>query len=491
MKEHENVSSDSSLLLKITFSNATVLAGRPISIVDGTSTCSNTPSAVVVQMSCNSLFMFQSVENADGSGMRTVHLSIDDFSGSVLNVFHPISPKDVPLIFGPIAAELRAVSNTENLGIIVTQDFSFDCESVRSCVSSDDLKIVQNIYRKMYEKLEKGYHVRANFEDPAPAMPFLFIKQKGTGVATNIRLELQRASFVLMNTLKKNQPFLDVSVSPIKCNLEGCASAMSGECNVMFSLNFFNTSFKCDWESVIEPWHIVLALEQMPDEIVCNIASADDIHVNVTNDFLCHVSEIFEDYLSFKPHENSDDLSLSVFGSLAERKGSNTFPILLRNECGIDIILCPSSDINFYEPDLSRDLSSLPRSFLLSNSCQVDLRNHFEEFQQRYFTDIGEFNESPTLTLALSSFSSSIIRDRLFITGLPIVSSEGFKFLHKLKSINDDEEHNDRIFEPVVEWCMQNQRLRVNVSDVYSMRKGEDLLSSVSCSYLYVIIIFC
>lgn len=32
--------------------------------------------------------------------------------------------------------------------------------------------------------------------------------------------------------------------------------------------------------------------------------------------------------------------------------------------------------------------------------------------------------------------------------------------------------------EPVVEWCMQNQRLRSSTADLYSLEKGQDLLSS-------------
>ena len=34
------------------------------------------------------------------------------------------------------------------------------------------------------------------------------------------------------------------------------------------------------------------------------------------------------------------------------------------------------------------------------------------------------------------------------------------------------------IMEPVVEWCMQNQRLRSSIADVYSLSKGQDILSS-------------
>ena len=485
-----NVSSDSSFLLKVIFKNATILAGRPIS--EGTNK-GTTLSAVVIQSSLNSLLMFQSIENADGSGTQTLHLSVDDFSASILNIFDPTLKTDVPLIFGPVAAELRVVSSTENLGVIVTQDYSFDCESIRSCVSSDDIKIIQNIYRKMKEKLEKTRYHQPEYDilQDSHKSPLLSIKNKGSGIATNVRLELQTISFVLMNIAHKAQPFLDVCASPIKCNLEGCASAMSGECSAVFSLNFFNTSVKCDWEPVIEPWHVVLALDQMPDEVACNVASADDLCVNVSNEFLRDVSEVGESYFLSKSSETSDELSLSVFESLAKRKVSRSFPVLFRNECGIDIVLSPSSDIEHHKLDSSRDLLSLPNTFCVKNMSEIDLRNHFEEFESRYMPEIGGYNERPTITLGLDPSSSSKVGERPFITGLPIISSNGFKSLHKVTAIGEDYKTKLYLFEPVVEWCMQNQRLRVNVSDVYSLHKGEDLLSSVGkfvlqLYYMYV-----
>lgn len=509
---------DSSLILRVTSTRTVILAGRPIMSSDSFSSSrrknkvnesSNIPAAAVIQSSCNSLLMFQSIENADASGSRTIHLSIDDFSTSVTSKFEVFSHSEVPPIIGPIAAEIRAVYSTENLGLIVSQDFALDCDSIKACFSHDDLRIINNIQGKMRDRLDisqMSVNETVEYNAGARAQPSdeitkkdqqnfvqqassLFrTKQRGSGVATSIRFEAQLASVVLMHKHGPSRilrPLLDLHVARAKGKLQGCVSAMSGECSSLMSLEYFNAAKKGDWEPVIEPWYLVLAIDQLPDELTFSLVSAQDICFNLTSQFLSDLSEAGAEILSTSSGKR-DDLRSNVFCSIDKRRGTERVSITLHNESGLDVDFCPMPFFEVQGGDESLNISRASRSFEVANGKHIDLRSYFEEFELQYLSDIIKTTACPTLAITLSASAKELVGKRKHITNMPITSVENNSMtLHSLSPLhsNDDEENNSFYnYAHVVEWCMQNQRLRSSTSDVYSLQKGEDLLSSVMWS---------
>ena len=135
--EQDDMPSDSSILFKVTIRESTLLAGRP-TIPTKTYGRSRRKRAVgsssfaVIQVSSNALIMFQSVENPDGTGSKTLHASLDNLSSSVNTEFEKTQ---APAMIGPTGLEFRIVSGTENMGCIVSNDVSLDCETLKSCLT--------------------------------------------------------------------------------------------------------------------------------------------------------------------------------------------------------------------------------------------------------------------------------------------------------------------------------------------------------------------
>ena len=281
-QESELPPSDSSLLLKVTIRESTLLAGRPTNTKSSERRSrrkSNVTSFAVIQVLSNALIMFQSVENPDGSGSKTLHTSLDNLSASVNTEFEKIPLSEAPPMIGPTGAEFRIVYATENLGWVVSQDISLDCETLKSCLTPNDMFILLNISRKMLERL-RAFDIQNQEQSgkipsrPRPpkrsALSLIRYQKKGTGIATRIRAEIQSFSFVLLRAYRSKYgatEFLDFNVQRLKGKLEGCMSALSGEIGGLFSVNFFNSDV-ADWEYAVEPFDVTLAVDQMPNELV-------------------------------------------------------------------------------------------------------------------------------------------------------------------------------------------------------------------------------
>ena len=241
-------------------------------------------SSAVVQILSKSLIMFQSIENPDGSGSKTLHMSLDNFSIALNTEFEPVSLSEVSPAIGPTASEIRVVYSTENLGCVVSQDISLDCESMKACLAPEDIQILNTICRYVFERLRtfgtqswSGGNKSDNdrsAESRKKALPIgssiIRYQKKGTGIATRLRLEIQLLSFVLLRTYRPSVgviPIFDLNVKALKGNVEGCVSALTGEIAALVSTNFFNTELG-DWEYAIEPFEMSLAIDQMPNELV-------------------------------------------------------------------------------------------------------------------------------------------------------------------------------------------------------------------------------
>lgn len=275
---------DSSILFKIVLKESTLLAGRPTSSTEkiGGSprrTQNRRVEYAVIQVLSNALIMFQSIENPDGTGHKTLHISLDNVSSLVNTEFERVAPSVAPPMIGPFGMEFRVVYATENLGCVVSQDASLNCEEVKSHLTPNDLSILISVSRRMVDRL-RAFGVSHGGESADTASPkakpfhqlasLIRYQKKGTGIATSVRTEIHAFSFVLLRAFKSHfgaPEFLDFNVEQIKLKLDGCMSALSGECTSMLSVNSFNSEVE-DWEYAVEPFPLAIKVEQMPNELV-------------------------------------------------------------------------------------------------------------------------------------------------------------------------------------------------------------------------------
>ena len=151
-KDKDDASSDSTLLVKVTLKEMSFLLGFSDCLRDEDNEYQNTeisPDEEVVQIQSSMLLMFQSIENSDCSGTRTFHFSIDNLATSIIPHFGLVPASRIRPIIGPIAVEFRSAFATENSGDKVSQEFSLDCDSVKSCMAPSDMAILQNIVHKI------------------------------------------------------------------------------------------------------------------------------------------------------------------------------------------------------------------------------------------------------------------------------------------------------------------------------------------------------
>jgi hypothetical protein len=170
----------------------------------------------------------------------------------------------------PTGAEFRCFYSTENSGSVVSQDISFDCDSVKSRMTPADITIMATIAKTMIQRLRAGMIDASHGLARKGFASLLRFRKKGSGIATRIRSEIQNISFVLLWAFKSQvgaPNFLDFRLSQAKATLEGCISALSGELGATISVNFFNTDIP-GWEYVVEPFTVNVGAEQMPNELV-------------------------------------------------------------------------------------------------------------------------------------------------------------------------------------------------------------------------------
>jgi hypothetical protein len=274
---------DSSILFRVTLHEMTLLAGHPLSVMEMYRPEGNgnaNISFAVVQVVANALLMFQSVENSNGSGSKTLHVSIDNLSASANTEFYRLPSKLAPMI-GPTATDFRVVYSTENLGSVVSQDFSLDCEALKASFTPNDLLLIASVVDTIYERLQRfGRHdlvtMRESHSARQPMSSLVRYQKKGTGIATSIRFEIQHLSVILLEPYQSKQgtrPLFDVRFNDLKGILRGCISALSGDCNTIFSINHFNFDLG-EWESTMEHTEVHLTLERMPNEMVRNLCTS-------------------------------------------------------------------------------------------------------------------------------------------------------------------------------------------------------------------------
>ena len=473
---------DSTLVASLGLGGATIVVGDWVDFEGLQESSPLLPSDALMipttaEIRTNALVMFQSIENDDGSGTRTLHISLDDFSFSIKESGEGmLASESAHEILNPFAAEFRIVYLTQNLGSVVSQDFSAHCASLAVSLSPRRIESLRrlggNVLRSITDsgirkkdKLDDG-----ETKDSFAIGSFIRYKKKGTGIATQVRLELGSSSLVLFRPSASGislSPLFDFSAKEVKASINGCISALSGEISALFCINYHNAEI-AEWEYAIEPFKLHIELEQMPDEVIVDVTTGEHIRANLTSILLSDAVEMnfsvsgasrADPEHSFPKQKSILDPNVPFF-DLA-RKEHNLY---FCNDTGIDLLISAKPTVLKGSQNMSKaDNELIPVAAGAEILLSLD---HFPA------------GKLPFLVLAVPESGEAVVGKRRNISGLGIgVSNEPTKSIHSLLPVSDHDILYPEV-EPVTEWCTENQRLHSTISDVYDLERGVDFLSS-------------
>lgn len=278
---------DSTLVFRLTMDDATILVS---SIIDDFRNEEAergeqiTMSSETLQVVSSALIMFQSVENDDdeATGSKTFHLSLDDFSASLVG-----ANESSQRVFDPSAFEFRAVYSTQNHGSVVSQDFSLHGDSAKAYASPSIIvafRLIGDSMSQVFASREQkqtatGKRPKHPSSKKRVGIGSLIQYQKsGTGIATSMKWELDSISCVVSrpfetqrSTWSDGAQLFEVLINDAKGSLDGCVSALYGDVNATFCINYFRPGSQ-QWDYIVEPFQLNLSVEQMPNEIVSTLA---------------------------------------------------------------------------------------------------------------------------------------------------------------------------------------------------------------------------
>lgn len=238
---------------------------------------------------------------------------------------------------------------------------------------------------------------------------------------------------------------------------------------------------------------------------ILDASTPKPVQLNLTGIFLRDIAEL--DLQSLRAQESKEipnALTPSALSTVGLRRATESHSVIIHNFTGLDIEINPTnSSINESRHESSVRFDSVGPGLIKDSRCaSIDSIFDIADFQN----NIDESAAAVQVSLKLSPSNTEVIGEREEIAGLPISSSLGDSVsVHTLKPAlldnvkfgsvrgsrsgrsSPETVHSEVTravvytyyhAEPVVEWCMQNQRLRSNTVDLYSLEKGRDLLSA-------------
>jgi hypothetical protein len=215
------------------------------------------------------------------------------------------------------------------------------------------------------------------------------------------------------------------------------------------------------------------------------IEPVNAVQVNLTGIFLRDLVDLTFDIR----RDRSSDISIltpSVLSTVGLRRATETRMIEIKNLTGLEFQVIPSlSGISMNSDLVVGGACCILRPPFDANVADLSVCLQFVETN-----DWGVGKRDPVYDLPVS-FESSDSSTRLYLLR-PLHSfhaaGRGFAEVLRLyegrtspETAFSDTNYISATYyasEPVVEWCMHNQRLKSNISDVFSLSKGKDLLSS-------------
>lgn len=235
---------------------------------------------------------------------------------------------------------------------------------------------------------------------------------------------------------------------------------------------------------------------------VLDATTPKPVQVNLTGILLRDVAELSIDSLNMQGSTESPNvLTPSVLSTVGLRRATESHTVSIYNFTGVDIEVHPvTSSFASSGRQSNVRFDTIGLGLVKDSSCvSIESIVDVAHFQN----SVDEAMERMKLSLKISSTGVSSIGERELLTNLPISSSlDHYMSMHILKPkdltreqgkgssgrsspetvhtemTNSAREYASYHAEPVVEWCMENQRLRSSTVDLYSLRKGSDLLSA-------------
>lgn len=230
------------------------------------------------------------------------------------------------------------------------------------------------------------------------------------------------------------------------------------------------------------------------------------VQFNLTGILLRDVAELDVD--SFRSRETADTpniLTPSALSTVGLRRATESHTVSIHNFTGLDIEVHSMRSSSRSIRRQSRSQLDRFGPGLIKDSCCLSIESIVDIADFR--NNIDEAIEETKLSLQTASTNFNSIGERETLFGLPISSPLGHSVsTHLLKPKGAEkasigQQRNSLVHrsspetvhtemangacdyvnyhaEPVVEWCMQNQRLRSSTVDLYSLKKGKDLLSA-------------
>lgn len=252
---------ETSLIVKVSLQKIAILVVGDMRNDNG----SSAPTQII-QILSSALIMFQSVEDQDGSGSKTFHVSLKDCAISTTENFKMVSRSLSSPIIGPVGMEFRSVNTTENSGVVVKREVSVSCGALSATLLGQDVLFIVKLLRQYQSEL-KQFDSNTGLNKRSMLSPS---KEKGSSIATTLKFQLQPYSLKLMRSRvdakSETCPFFEVNGEAYG-KLEGCSYSLHGESRAETYMCYFNEDTS-EWEKIFEPITIVFDFEQQPNDFV-------------------------------------------------------------------------------------------------------------------------------------------------------------------------------------------------------------------------------
>jgi len=209
-----------------------------------------------------------------------------------------------------------------------------------------------------------------------------------------------------------------------------------------------------DWIFFVEQIFLQILIEVQPSDLALDILIQEQVNLNLSSEIIKRISSecsVWNKILDCK----SQSASLSLKRMLDDKCNHRS----LRNDSGIDLIISQKEPLR----------AEVEEILIESGNC----------------TPIN-FNETFSVDLKLGDKSKILLGNYLPLHDLSILpKDEEINILYYLIPEHSSKQTRRRIpdnMEPVVEYCIQNQRLRSAFNDISALDDGSDLLSSETWS---------
>lgn len=259
----QNEKEETSLIVKVSLEKIAMLVAGEID-----EKIQPNKSGHIIQVGSSALIMFQSVEDQEGSGSKTFHVSLKDYAVSMNPQFKATSTSHASPLIGPTQMEFRSVNTTENSGVVVSREVSVSCDALKASLLAHDVILISEVMEQHLNELKK-FESRSDLERKNSSL--MVSPGKGSSIATTLKFQLHPFSIILM---RKNHIEAKTETYPLfelrgeaYGKLEGCTNALFGDSRADIKMCYYNKE-TTDWDDIVEPIALTIEFEQQPNDFV-------------------------------------------------------------------------------------------------------------------------------------------------------------------------------------------------------------------------------